>query len=261
MSTRASGRPVSQAAGVKSAARTLDLLEALAKAHQALSHSDLALRTGIPKSSLTELLRTLEARQYVEALGPNGPFRMGRAARDLVAHGLDVQHIVACASPVMETLSQKAGCSSGLYVIQGDWVERVHGVTIPQGITVHEGVRAPLYAISMGKLFLSLLDAEALEAYLTRVELRPITKRSVRSVGELQRQLRQVRSDGVAFSREEFTDGVVGFSVPIFNVHRRMVASLGLSAPSDLFEARQASLVKILKASAKEVSARIAASA
>lgn len=33
---------------VKSAARTLDLLEALAKARQAMTHSELAQRTAIP---------------------------------------------------------------------------------------------------------------------------------------------------------------------------------------------------------------------
>ena len=138
--------------------------------------------------------------------------------------------------------------------------ERVHGVTAPQGLTMHEGVRAPLYACSMGKLHLAHLDAEALEAYLTRVELRPITPRSVRSVGELQRQLRQVRTEGVAFSQEEFTKGVVGFSAPIFNVHCRMVASIGLAVPTSGFEARKQTLTDMIKASAKAVSARLAAS-
>ena len=259
MRNRDSGKSAERV-GVKSAARTLDLLETLAKARQALSHSDLALRTGIPKSSLTELIRTLEARHYIEPLGPNGPFRMGRAARDLVSHGLDVQHIVACASEIMETLSTRAGYSSGLYVIQGDVAERVHGVTAPQGLAMHEGVRAPLYACSTGKLHLAHLDAEALEAYLTRVELRPITKRSVRSVGELRRQLRQVRSEGVAFSQEEFTHGVVGFTAPIFNVHCRMIASLGLAVPASRFEPRKKALTDLIKASANAVSARIASS-
>ncbi|MDP3250896.1 MAG: IclR family transcriptional regulator [Hydrogenophaga sp.] len=261
MSTRRSGNPRDGADGVKSAARTLDLLETLAKARQPLSHSDLALRTGIPKSSLTELLRTLQDRHYIEALGPTGPFRIGPAARDLVAHGLDVQHIVACAAPVMEALSEKAGCSSGLYVLQGDVAERVHGVTAPKGLAMHEGVRAPLYACSTGKLHLAYLDAEALEAYLTRVELRPITQRSVRSVAELQRQLRQVRSEGVAFSQEEFTSGVVGFTAPIFNVHCRMVASIGLAVPTGGFEPRKQALTDLIKASAQAVSARIASSA
>jgi DNA-binding IclR family transcriptional regulator len=246
-------------AGVKSAARTLDLLEALAKAHQAMTHSELALRTAIPKSSLTQLLRTLEARHYVESLGPNGPFRIGRATIDLISHGLDVQHIVACAREFMEELSAQSGHSCGLTVLSGDVVERVYGVMAPQGLAMHEGVRAPLYASSSGKLFLAYFDAEAREEYMARVELRPIARRSVRSVGELHRQVLQVRSEGVAFSQDEFTNGVVGFSAPVFNVHSKMVACLGLAVPTSIFEPQKAALTRLLKASARAVSARIRA--
>lgn len=248
----------SAASSVKSAARTLDLLEALARAGRALTHSELALRTSIPKSSLTQLIRTLEARRYVESLGPNGPFRIGRGALDLIRHGLDVQHVVACAHHLMEQLSVQTGHSCGLNVLGGDFVERVHGITALQGLAMHEGVRAPLYASSSGKLFLAFFDEEAREAYMARVELRPIARRSVRSVGELRRQLLQVRAEGVAFSQDEFTNGVVGFSAPVFDVHSKMIACLGLVVPTPVFEAGRAKLTRLLIASARAVSARIA---
>lgn len=256
--TARSARPAASA-GVKSASRTLDLLETLARASHALTHSELSLRTAIPKSSLTQLLRTLESRHYVESLAPNGPFRIGRAALDLIGHGQDVEFIVSCASPFMAELSRQAGHSCGLNILKGDFVERVHGVTAPDGIAMHAGVRAPLYASSSGKLFMAYLDAASLEAYLERVELRPIARRSVRSVGELHRQVLKVRAEGLAYSQDEFTNGVVGFSAPIFNVHTRMIACLGLVVPTSLFEPKKAALTKLLEASARAVSACICA--
>lgn len=256
--SRASKPAVSSS--VKSAARTLDLLEALAKARQAMTHAELAQRTAIPKSSLTQLIRTLEARHYVESAGVSGPYRIGRAATDLIGHGLDVQHIVACAVEFMQKLSAETGHSCGLNVRVGDVVERVHGVTAPRGLAMHDGVRAPLYASSSGKLVLAFLDAKALEEYLARVELRPIARRSVRSVGELHRQVLSVRAEGVAYSQDEFTNGVVGFSAPVFNVHRKMIACLGLAVPTSVFEPRKLAFTKLLKATAQAVTGCVSSS-
>lgn len=232
---------------MKSAFRTLDLLEALAKAPRALTHAELAQRTAIPKSSLSQLLHTLQVRGYVEPLGPHGPFRLGRAALHLIGHGLDVQRIAASAQPCMEALSQEAGYSSGLNVLSGDFVERVRGVTAPLGFAMHEGVRAPLYASSSGKLYLARMKEDDVEAYLSRTVLRPITKRSVHSCGDLRQQIVRARAEGVAYSREEFTNGVVGLSVPVLDVHTRMIACLGLAVPATDFESKRKMLVALLR--------------
>ncbi|MFN7633490.1 MAG: helix-turn-helix domain-containing protein, partial [Acetobacteraceae bacterium] len=50
---------------VKSATRAIDVLELLADGPQAPTHGDLARALGMPKSSLSELLATLESRGYV----------------------------------------------------------------------------------------------------------------------------------------------------------------------------------------------------
>ena len=50
---------------VKSADRVLDLLELLTRRGKAMSHTELSLALGIPKSSLTQLLRNLTDRGYL----------------------------------------------------------------------------------------------------------------------------------------------------------------------------------------------------
>jgi DNA-binding IclR family transcriptional regulator len=256
-----STRPTPADGGVKSAYRTLDLLEALAKSDRAVAHAELALRAAIPKSSLTQLLKTLETRGYVESLGPNGPYRLGPSALHLVRHGLDVQRLVAAARPQMEQLAADSGYCCGLNILNGDFVERVHGVTPPAtvGFAMHEGVRAPLYASSSGKLFLAHMKNAELESYLERVEFRPITSRSLRSKGELRRQVELARVEGAAYSKDEFTVGIVGLSVPVMNVHSRMAASLGLAVPSADFDARRVSLLKNLQSAARQIARQLSA--
>lgn len=246
-------------ASVKSAGRTLDVLECLAKSSQPLSHSELCARTSIPKSSLTQLLRTLQCRDYVQAMGDGGPFRLGPAAHQLIAFGLDVQRLIACAQPAMQSLADATSQSCALNLLKGDYVERVHRIKGASGLPLHEGVRAPLYASSAGKLFLARLSPAELESYFERVELIPLAKRSIRSLGELHRQIHSARSEGIAYSQDEFTDGVVGFSAPVLGSGGRMLAAIGLAVPTAEFAARRAMLTKALRSAAQSASSVLAA--
>lgn len=246
------------AANVKSSSRTLDLLECLAQSGQPLSHSELCARTAIPKSSLTQLLRTLQGRDYVQALGDGGPFRLGAAALQLIAFGLDVQRLIACTQPAMQSLADATSQSCALNLLKGDYVERVHRIKGVAGLSLHEGVRAPLYASSAGKLFLARLSPAELESYFERVELRPLAKRSIRSLGELHRQINSARTEGLAYSQDEFTDGVVGLSAPVIDGDGRMIAAIGLAVPTAEFTTRRAMFTRLLHAAAQSASSAVA---
>ena len=242
-------------ADVKSAGRTLDLLEFLAQSSHPLTHAELSLRTSIPKSSLTQLLRTLQSRNYVESLGVSGPFRLGSAAHQLIAFGLDVQRLIAGTQPAMESLAKLTGQSCALNLLRGDFVERVHRINASSGLSLHEGVRAPLYVSSAGKLFLAQMSPPELETYFERVELRPLAKGSIRSLGELHRQIHRARAEGVAYSRDEFTNGVVGISAPVMDPDGRMLAAIGLAVPTSVFNERRPALTTMLRTAAMSASA------
>ena len=65
---------------VKSASRVLDLIEILALTPRALGVTELSQRLGIPKSSTSMLLATLEARGYV-MVDPARRFRLADELR------------------------------------------------------------------------------------------------------------------------------------------------------------------------------------
>src|SRR3954470_20537108 len=76
----------SRSFNVKSAARVLDLLEALGSGPPQ-SFAELSDRLGIPKSSLFHLLNTLAARGYVEqAPEARRAYRLGPSVIDLGQH-------------------------------------------------------------------------------------------------------------------------------------------------------------------------------
>src|SRR5574341_350112 len=156
------GRERARMVAVKSADRVLDLLELLSRRAKPLSHSEIALALGIPKSSLTQLLRNLSARGYLEFVpGPN-TYRLGPAFFALHRKPHSEGDLAAAARPILERLTAATHESSALSLYRKDYVERVCGVDSPQVLTYRmtPGTRFLLYSSSIGKAVLAALPEE-----------------------------------------------------------------------------------------------------
>lgn len=253
-------RPPTRA--IKSADRTLDLLELVAGSEAALSHAEIGAALGIPKSSLTGLLRNLEARGYLARTRDGRGFEPGRAFLALLARGRDRINFTALAQPVLERLSAVTDESSSLSLFRGDEVERVCGVDSPQALAYRmtPGARFPLYSTSAGKIALAAMADEDREAVLRRLRLKRITGQTLRSIAELRDELAQVARTGVAYSRGENTRGIVAVAVGVRSSDGAPLGALNVVAPEARFDAALDKLsVRALRAAARDLEARLAA--
>jgi DNA-binding IclR family transcriptional regulator len=247
---------------VKSADRVLDLLELLASTGRPMTHGELSRRTGIPKASLTALLRTLAKRGYVEQSPDTLQFQLGEAAYALARRGARSRDLVRASEPTLQRLMRRSGESAGLSVLRDDMAERIASAETEKAVlySMHIGVLQPLYASSAGKVLLAWLPPAEREAYLRRVKLLPRTRETIRSPAVLRRQLHAVREEAVAWSFGEFTAGIVGLAVPVLDVHGRAIAAVGFALPaSRLDEGRKKTLVAALLAAAREIAAAVQA--
>lgn len=241
---------------VKSADRVLDILETLASVGRGMSHADLSRRTGIPKSSLTPLLRNLVQRGYIETVVGTQDFQLGEQAYALARRGAHNRELARQAQPWLDLLVTKTGESASLSVLRDDMSERIAAAATRRAVlySTHVGVLAPLYAISAGKVLLAWMAPTEREAYLRRAKLKPRTDKTLRSAAVLRRQLQSVREEGAAWSFGEFTAGVVGVAVPVLDAHGRALAAVGLAMPEErLDETRKAKLLAELRAAAREI--------
>lgn len=259
----AAGDKAGKQGAIKSADRVLTILETLANAGRPMTHAELRRRIGMPKSSLTGLLRNLAARKYIERDEPNGGFVLGESAFRLARRGAQASRLVAIASPFVQALTDETGESAALSLLCDDMAERVCGADSPRArfYAMHLGLRAPLYANSSGKIFLAWMTPAEREAYFGRVPLRPLTARTIRSVPALKRQLQTVKSEGVSYSLGEFTPSIVGVAVPVFDGEGQLVAALGLAIPQERFESVRAAAVDALRRHARQIGAALIAAA
>lgn len=247
-------------APVKSAERVLDILELLASTGRAMTHAEIGRRTGIPKSSLTQLLRNLAERGYLEAVEGSLAFRLGDGAFAVARRGARTRELVDIARPHMEKLTASTGESSGLSLLNDDMAERVCSVDSTQAVlyAMHVGVRAPLYANSGGKIFLAWMTSAEREAYFSRVKLVALTGETILSLATLRRQLQRIRTEGIARSIGEFTPGIVGVAAPILDIHGHVFASVGVALPAARFDdTRSKSITQALHTCAMAIAGQV----
>jgi IclR family KDG regulon transcriptional repressor len=219
---------------VKSAGRTLDLLELLSRQRNRLSLADISHALRIPKSSALQILRTLEAREYVARDRVTrgfqldvGIFALGRAyaeSLDLVREG---QSVLAGLSRALDETCHLA-VLAGLDVV---YVAKEES-SQPMRMVSAVGRRLPAHATGVGKMLLAMLDEPVLNARLKGVRLTRLTPRTITTVAQLRDELRVTRDRWFAFDREESTDGLRCLATPILDEHGAVIAAISASVPT-----------------------------
>ncbi len=240
---------------VKSADRVLDVLELLAARRRPMSHTEIGDALGIPKSSLTNLLRNLEARNYLQLVpGPN-TYQLGPALFALALAARSELDLLGIAKPFIEGVTAKANESAAFNILRGsEGVECVFGATSSQPLQfiMQVGQVAPLHAVSSGKAILAFLPPSEREAYLRNLPASKITPSTKTSVDAISKELKKVAREGVAYSFEEFTPGIIGVGVPVLDAQGLPVGAINVAVPAVRFNrARGDELADLLRNTAR----------
>lgn len=227
-------------ATVKSADRVLTLFELLGRWGREMSHSEIANVMGIPKSSLSQLLRNLVGRGWLSYSPETKSYLLGDAIIGMARRAVQTQDAIGLSGPVLAELTAATNETSAFNVLRGDYGETV--ATVLGGETLlavmRLGQRSPLYTTSYGKALLAYLPADMQEDYLTRVELVPVTPRTIRSMEELRIQLQTIRRDGIAYSFEEQVPGIVGTARPVCGPNGNVIGAISIASAAIRYDNR-----------------------
>ena len=195
--------------GVKSADRTVDLLEELAEASVPRSLGELARALSIPKSSLHGLLRTLEHRQWVETDDTGLRFRLGVRALRLASSHLAQDRDMQILHEAMRQLCDSSGETVQLARLVGSdvvYLAQLQG-RHPVRLVSAVGERLPAHATALGKALLAARTDEELQGMLES-PLAALTANTLTDWPRLQAALAAIRERGVAWDDEEASVGL-----------------------------------------------------
>lgn len=197
------------AAGVKSARRTVELLEAFGSNHAWLSLTDLHLQTGIPRSSLHGLLRTLRDVGWIEADDAGTRFRLGVRALICGTAYVERDPVMPFATEALEMVREQTGFTAHYARLCG--TEVVYLETRESRTSEHlvsrVGRTLSAHATSLGKALLAELADDELTALLPAT-LPAFTESTITSREVLRAELAVARERGFATEREQGTLGV-----------------------------------------------------
>ncbi|MFV2175500.1 IclR family transcriptional regulator [Actinomadura sp. LOL_016] len=215
--------------------KALRLLAAFQGVSPPLGVSELARRSGLPKSTAFRFLADLEEAGFVERDGSD--YRLGLSlfelgSRVLICRPNGLRDI---AMHHMSELHVRTGLNVHLGVLEGG--EVVHIAKVNRGlqsVRVHfqPGSRIAASCSALGKVLLAFGEEygvrRVVEAGLPRR-----TKYSITEPARLLRELAKVREQGIAFENEETAAGVAGIAAPIMHDGEAIAAlSVSLQAPT-----------------------------
>ncbi|MFD9121089.1 IclR family transcriptional regulator domain-containing protein [Streptomyces bottropensis] len=213
---------------VRSFERGLAVVRAFDAEHPALTLSEVARACELTRAAARRFLLTLVDLGYVHTDGRL--FRLTPRVLELGYAYLSSVTLPDLAVPHLERLVARVGESSSLCVLDGDdivYVARV-GVRRIMTATITVGTRLPAHVTSVGRVLLAHLPDEETDARLARVDLRPLTRRTLTSADRLRTELRRVRRQGYAVVDQELEEGLRSVAAPVRDRHGEVVAGVNI---------------------------------
>ena len=242
--------------GIQAIARAGRVLRALEAAPGGLALGELAASVSLPKSTVHRLTAALADEELV-ATAPGGRIVLGGGLARLAVAGAAA--LPARLRPALERLARATGETVDLAVLDGDAVRFVDQLAGPQRLRAVSAVgeEFPLYCTANGKALLAALGpARARE--LLPARLRRLTPHTITSHRALAAELERVARDGVAFDREEHSEGICAVGAAV-HAPGGPVAALSVPVPTPRFAGSEERLAGAVREAARQASALLGA--
>ena len=220
---------------VKSAMRTLDIVEYVVARDAPVVAQEIAVALAIPVSSLSYLLNTLVDRGYLAREGRRYTPGPGLERLQTRAHGFSLEERAA---PLVRALRVQLNETASFFV-RRDWeVEALVTETSDHALryAVQMGTRTPMHGFAAGKAILAALPDAEIETYLRSTERAAFTPATITAAGDLRREIAEIRRTGIARTREEHTPGIQGVARAVI-IEGETLGAFSVAIPTARFDA------------------------
>lgn len=223
--------------------RAAAVLRALEGHPDGLALTELSAAADLPKSTVHRLVGALRQEDFVTLL-PGGKWHLGRglarlgaAARGSLREDMR-HHLLRLAREVDETVD--------LSILDGEGVRFIDQVLSTRRLVAVSavGITFPLHCTANGKALLAALPPEQVAAIMP-VRLASLTPRTITSRKALSAELDQIREEGIAYDREEHTEGISAVGSVVRDAYG-VAAAVSIAAPTQRFVGEEDKLKALL---------------
>lgn len=218
---------------VQSVERAFSILRTVGQHPDGIGAAEIAALTDLPRSTVIRLLNTMVRIDAVQRVPDETVYRIGDAVVALSARQPFARQLVVLTRPFLQTLAHQTKETVYLSIPHGRCTHYIDQIDSQYHIQGSDwiGTKVPLHVVADGKLFLAEWTSDALAAYFSQ-PLDSYASCAVATLGEFLPQLETIRRDGVAFTKNEFEEGLVGCAAPIKNRAGQTIAALTVGGPA-----------------------------
>jgi DNA-binding IclR family transcriptional regulator len=188
---------------------------------------------GVARSTAHRLLAMLQYHGFVVQDEPSRDYRAGPALVDVGLAVVRHMDIRVQARPFLERLAADVEETVHLAVLRGPEIVFVDSVETSRAVRVgsRTGVSMPAHCTAVGKAMLSRLSREQLHELYPGGRLKGITKNSISTRAELERELEDIRERGYAINDAESEPDLVAIAMPVAGNSSGAVGAVTISGP------------------------------
>ena len=204
--------------------RIIDILDAVRESRGSISVTELAVRTALPKSTVSRLVAAMIQQRYLERTEDG--VTLGLRLFELGARASVPRRLIAAAAPVIKSLWDLTGERVGLWVHQGTDMVSIAAVPgrLPM-LSTRAGMRSPALTTASGKAYLAFC---ADQSVVDRVSA-PLIDDAAKHFRD---ELSQVRASVVATDREASYPGILAVASPVLSADHVVLAAISIAGPS-----------------------------
>ncbi len=233
---------------IEKGASILDLFDAETPR---LSATEIARRLGTKVSIIYPILRTLETSHY---LMRNEDKKYGLGFKFLERANLVLQRmdLYTKAQSHLKRLANTWSVNAHLAILYGHKVFYLHREVGSSNVFIREivGLVEPAHCTALGKALLAFLPEDDRESYLAQDSFIAFTPHTITDKNALRADLEQIRKDGLAISREEAHEGVVGVAAPVRDFRDQVRAAISISVPKSRWHREEVDLMTAVRETA-----------
>lgn len=205
----------SERRGIQVISRAAAIMRALKDKPEGLSLGELAKVTSLPRSTVQRIVDALNNEGFVIAASATNGVRLGPT---ILALSVATKfHIAELARKTLEVIARECGDTTDLSILDQDKMIFVDQVSGSHRLTALSsvGYSFPLHAAANGKAVLASLPTTELNKLKKRITLTRFTPNTITSWDDLEKELATIRKTGLAFDREENSQGISAVAVAI----------------------------------------------
>jgi DNA-binding IclR family transcriptional regulator len=233
MSKTPAAAPASTRTGTAALKKTIELLRLIGHGEKDISFSLLMKESGLPKATLTRVLRFLREEGLVR-VDAAGKYHVGYEIISLAHKALSDLDVRAIAVEEMQRLRELTSETIHLSLLSETSVIFVEKIESAQPVRMYSSIgrQCPIYCTGSGKAILAYIERDKRKAIIATTERVRYTPSTIIGGVALEKELAAIRARGFAIDDEEHEPGIRCVAAPIFDKSGAVIAALSVTNPA-----------------------------